>query len=81
VLRVVGADVEGDRDDEVADEADRGGDQIGEDAAGLVLALFYGMLFQELLDPTLAIEGDRMEQAQVRLRGILPTPPNDHHDA
>jgi AcrR family transcriptional regulator len=58
-----------------------GGDQTGDDAAGLVLALFYGLLFQELLDPTLAIEGDRMERAQARLRGILPDPLDEHHDA
>jgi AcrR family transcriptional regulator len=51
-----------------------GSDQAGEDAAGLTLALFNGLLFQSLLDPTLAIEGDRMRQAQARLRGLLPEP-------
>ena len=49
-----------------------GDDQAGEDAAGLVLALFNGLLFQTLLDPGLAIEGDRMERAQGRLRIALP---------
>jgi len=49
-----------------------GDDQAGEDAGGLVLALFNGLLFQVLLDPDLAIDGDRMQRAQTRLRGILP---------
>jgi AcrR family transcriptional regulator len=49
-----------------------GSDQPGEDAAGLVLALFDGLLFQTLLDPGLAIEGDRMQRAQARLRTVLP---------
>jgi AcrR family transcriptional regulator len=49
-----------------------GDDQPGQDAGGLVLAMFYGLLFQALLDPALAIEGDRMTQAQARLHRILP---------
>jgi AcrR family transcriptional regulator len=49
-----------------------GEDRAGEDAAGLVLAMFYGLLFQQLLDPALAIEGDRLRRAQTRLRGLLP---------
>jgi AcrR family transcriptional regulator len=49
-----------------------GDDQPGEDAAGLTLALFNGLLFQSLLDPDLAIEGDRLRRAQARLRGLLP---------
>jgi hypothetical protein len=49
-----------------------GDDLVGEDAAGLVLGLFYGLLFQTLLDPALAIEGERMRRAQARLRAILP---------
>lgn len=49
-----------------------GDDQPGQDAAGLVLALFHGLLLQALLDPALAIEGDRMTQAQTRLRALLP---------
>lgn len=49
-----------------------GDDQPGVDAAGLVLALFHGLLYQVLLDPALAIEGDRMRRAQARLRTVLP---------
>jgi AcrR family transcriptional regulator len=49
-----------------------GGDQVGEDAAGLVHSLFTGLLVQVLLDPTLVIEGERMERAQARLRTVLP---------
>lgn len=49
-----------------------GSDQAGVDAGGLVLAMFNGLLFQVLLDPALAIEGDRMERAKARLRAILP---------
>lgn len=49
-----------------------GGDQAGEDAAGLVHSLFVGLLFQTLLDPSLAIEGKRMERAQSRLARVLP---------
>lgn len=49
-----------------------GDDQEGSDAAGLLLAMFYGLLIQVLLDPSLAIEGDRMERAQARLRLALP---------
>ena len=50
-----------------------GEDSAGEDAAGLIHSLFTGLLFQELLDPDLAIEGGRMTQAQARLRTALPT--------
>jgi AcrR family transcriptional regulator len=53
-----------------------GTDQGGEDAAGLVHSIFTGLLFQELLDPSLAIEGKRMEHAQARLRTILPASPS-----
>lgn len=53
-----------------------GDDQEGLDAAGLVLALFYGLLFQVLVDPALAIDGDRMDRAQARLLRVLP----DRHD-
>ena len=56
----------------VAALLDLGTDQAGEDAAGLVLAQFNGLLFQALLDPGLAIEGERMQRAQSRLRGVLP---------
>jgi AcrR family transcriptional regulator len=53
-----------------------GDDQEGQDAAGLVLALFYGLLFQVLLDPTLTIDGERMQRAQARLRRVLPDRPH-----
>jgi AcrR family transcriptional regulator len=51
-----------------------GADQAGEDAAGLVHAQFTGLLFQTLLDPGLAIEGERMEAAQARLVRLRPRP-------
>jgi AcrR family transcriptional regulator len=54
-----------------------GADQAGKDAAGLVLALFDGLLFQVLLDPALAIDGVRMERAQARFRTLLPGSPLD----
>ena len=57
---------------EVASLLGLGSDQAGQDAGGLVHALFNGLLFQVLLDPALAIEGERMQRAQTRLRGILP---------
>jgi hypothetical protein len=53
-----------------------GDDRPGQDAAGLVLALFHGLLLQVLLDPALAIDGDRMARAQVRLLSVLPDPPS-----
>jgi AcrR family transcriptional regulator len=53
-----------------------GEDEAGEHAAGLMLALFDGLLFQELLDPALAIEGERMQRAQARLRRVLPERPD-----
>ena len=56
----------------VAALLDLGSDQAGEDAAGLVLAQFNGLLFQTLLDPALAIEGERMQRAQARLLRVLP---------
>jgi AcrR family transcriptional regulator len=52
-----------------------GPDQSAEDAAGLVLAMFDGLLIQTLLAPELAIEGARMHRAQARLRDILPPQP------
>jgi AcrR family transcriptional regulator len=51
---------------------DLGGDQAGQDAAGLVHSWFTGLLFQQLLDPELGIEGDRLEAAKIRLRRALP---------
>jgi AcrR family transcriptional regulator len=50
-----------------------GDDQAGNDAGGLVLAMFNGLLFQSLLDPRLAIEGERMGRAQARLGRALPS--------
>jgi AcrR family transcriptional regulator len=38
--------------------------QAGLDAAGLALAQFYGLLLQTLLDPALAVDGDRLRHAQ-----------------
>jgi AcrR family transcriptional regulator len=49
-----------------------GDDQAGLDAAGLVLSLFHGLLIQVLLDPALAIEGERMKRAQARFLRVLP---------
>jgi hypothetical protein len=49
-----------------------GDDGPGLDAAGLVHALFYGLLLQAMLDPALGVEGDRMQEAQRRLRTVLP---------
>lgn len=57
---------------ELAAVLELGDDQPGQDAAGLVLALFHGLMLQALLEPTLAIEGDRMSRAQARLRTLLP---------
>ncbi len=48
-----------------------GRDRAGRDAAGLMVALFDGLLFQVLLDPSLGIEGSRMTGAWKRLLGIL----------
>lgn len=47
-----------------------GEDQVGQDAAGLLLALFDGLLLQALLDPALAVTGDRLILAQTRLRDV-----------
>jgi AcrR family transcriptional regulator len=52
-----------------------GDGRAGNDAAGLVLALFHGLLIQTLLDPELAIEGERMTRALARLRTLLPDAP------
>ncbi|MCW6003310.1 TetR/AcrR family transcriptional regulator [Micromonospora sp. CPCC 205371] len=57
---------------EVATVLGLGTDAAGRDAAGLVLALFNGLLFQSLIDPSLAIEGRRMVRAQARLRTVMP---------
>jgi AcrR family transcriptional regulator len=57
----------------VAGLVELGNDQAGLDAAGLALAQFYGLLLQTLLDPALAIDGDRLQQAQQRLSRLTPT--------
>ena len=49
-----------------------GEDLAGKDAAGLVHSMFVGLLFQQLLDPSLGIEGTRMQRAQARLVRVLP---------
>jgi AcrR family transcriptional regulator len=49
-----------------------GDDAAGDDAAGLALAMFHGLLYQVLLDPALAIDGERMQNAQRRLLRVLP---------
>jgi AcrR family transcriptional regulator len=59
----------------VAALLDLGSDRAGSDAAGLVLALFHGLLIQVLLDPALAVDGDRLQQAGERLRTVLPSTP------
>lgn len=48
-----------------------GRDRAGRDAAGLMVAVFDGLLFQVLLDPSLGIEGTRMTRAWTRLLGVL----------
>jgi AcrR family transcriptional regulator len=57
---------------EVARVIGLGADAAGTDSAGLALAMFNGLLFQALIDPGLAIEGDRMVRAQTRLREVMP---------
>ena len=56
---------------DVASVLGLGRDRAGRDAAGLLTALFDGLLFQVLLDPSLGIEGSRMTGAWKRLLGIL----------
>jgi AcrR family transcriptional regulator len=57
---------------EVAALLGLGDDEAGRDAAGLVLAQFYGLLFQVLLDPALAIDGERLQRAEARRLRMLP---------
>jgi AcrR family transcriptional regulator len=47
-----------------------GSDQAGRDAAGLVLAMFYGLMIQVQLDSGLAIAGKRFDAAMGRMMGI-----------
>ena len=58
-----------------------GDDRAGEDAAGLALALFNGLLFQTLIDPALAIEGERLERAQAPQRMSTILVASDHEKA
>lgn len=58
---------------EVAALLGLGDDEAGHDAAGLMLAQFYGLLFQVLLDPELAIDGERLQRAEARRLRVLPT--------
>ena len=51
-----------------------GDDDTGRHAGGLVLAMFYGLLFQVLLDPELALEGIQTEMALERLLSALSGP-------
>jgi AcrR family transcriptional regulator len=48
-----------------------GDDEVAQDAAGLLLAQFHGMLLQVLLDSELSIDGKRMERAHARLSQLL----------
>ena len=48
-----------------------GRDRAGRDAAGLLTALFDGLLFQVLLDPSLGIEGARRMRAWKRVLTVL----------
>nr|WP_194945723.1 TetR family transcriptional regulator [Mycolicibacterium malmesburyense] len=56
----------------VARLLDLGDDAAGSDAAGLVLSLFYGLMLQVSLEPTLSITGRRFERARQRLSRIMP---------
>ncbi|MFI6318427.1 TetR/AcrR family transcriptional regulator [Nonomuraea sp. NPDC050556] len=60
----------------VARLLDLGEDETGTDAGALVVALFNGLLFQALMDPALAVEGERLERAQLRLLTALPATPS-----
>jgi len=56
---------------DVASVLGLGRDRAGRDAAGLLVALFDGLLFQVLLDPSLGIEGARRIGAWTRLLRVL----------
>jgi hypothetical protein len=76
VLRVVRSDVEDDGNEEVEDHPDGRGDadRLPEQTENQArrTGQFNRLLFQVLLDPALAIEGERMRRAQTRLRRVLP---------
>lgn len=64
---------------DVADVLGLGSDQAGDDAGGLVLAMFNGLLFQSLLDPDLVIEGERLVGALDRLSCAVGVPTPQRH--
>jgi len=49
-----------------------GEDRAGTDAGGIMHAMFSGLIFGALLDPGLAIEGERLERGLERIRTVLP---------
>jgi AcrR family transcriptional regulator len=51
----------------VAELLELGSDQTGRDAAGLALAMFYGLMLQVQVDSGLAIAGKRFDAAMDRL--------------
>jgi AcrR family transcriptional regulator len=51
----------------IAELFELGADQAGHDAAGLALAMFYGLMIQVQVDTDLAIAGKRFDRAQRRL--------------
>lgn len=56
----------------VAAIVELGDDVVSSDAGALVLAMFHGLLLQQVLDPDLSLEGDRLTRALARLRTALP---------
>lgn len=57
---------------EVASLLGLGTDEVGEEAGGLILSMFHGLMIQGTLDPALAIEGERMGRALARVGAALP---------
>jgi AcrR family transcriptional regulator len=51
----------------VAELLQLGSDKAGRDAAGLALAMFYGLMLQVQVDDGLAVAGERFDAAMVRL--------------
>lgn len=49
--------------------------QAGQDAAGLLLAMFHGVMIQRMLDDTLMVPGERMTAALERLGQLLQQEP------
>lgn len=50
-------------------------DRAGQDAAGLLLAMFHGVMIQGLLDDTPTLPGERMTLAPARLGALLQQEP------